>query len=235
MNTKIFYLYRDASNFKVLNACVIRGPITNDEIERILESCNRGEAFIPRVVGMPEKRFSSISQDDQPWFEFLDESSFTETAEEPTLDITAAELAAQFQKAHDNNEWDIADQEFDILVAKGIISGSGDASNESWNAKWRKKCANRYPHDLINGQTPFDRRRELFESPYGPDDYVVSVAVTGRVYVPVKKGRADEMVSAANEAVSEMYFGQLEDIDWDTVHIETPDGNFIDPNVIPST
>ena len=135
MNTKIFYLYRVASNFKVLNACVIRGPITNDEIERILESCNRSEAFIPRVVGMPEKRFSSISQDDQPWFEFLDESSFTETAEEPTLDITAAELAAQFQKAHDNNEWDIADQEFDILVAKGIISGSGDSSNESWNAK----------------------------------------------------------------------------------------------------
>ena len=57
MNTKISYLYRDADNYKMHNKCVIAGTLTTEQTRTIKDCCEMGEYFIPRQVGLPERRF----------------------------------------------------------------------------------------------------------------------------------------------------------------------------------
>jgi len=57
LNTKIEYLYRDASNYKVYNECVVKGIVTAEQRKEIVDCLNEGEYFIPSQVGLPEKRF----------------------------------------------------------------------------------------------------------------------------------------------------------------------------------
>lgn len=102
MNTLISYLYRDASNYKVWNACVIPGLITQEQIKQIMQTLVDGENFIPSLVGMPESRFDSWTEDDTDWFE-LYESSFTPVDQDATLDIPPDELVARFRKAGSTN------------------------------------------------------------------------------------------------------------------------------------
>lgn len=102
MNTLISYLYRDASNYKVWNACVIPGLITQEQIKQIMQTLIDGENFIPSLVGMPESRFDSWTEDDTDWFE-LYESSFTPVDQDATLDIPPDELVARFRKAGSTN------------------------------------------------------------------------------------------------------------------------------------
>ena len=64
MNTKITYLYRDASNYKVWNEQVLKGTITDDQIRIICGCLLDGEFFIPFKVGLPEDRFASWTVDD---------------------------------------------------------------------------------------------------------------------------------------------------------------------------
>lgn len=77
-------------------------------------------------------------------------------------------------------------------------------------------------------------------------EYIVSIAVTGRVHVAldseeVKKALApskktvtiEDLFGAANDIVSDFDFGPLDDIDWEPVNIETPDGNIIDYDTLP--
>ena len=72
MNTKIYYLYRDASNYKVLNHCVVKGLLTEEQKDIILSSLYEEEYFIPHKVGMPEKRFDKWDDElDHIWFEKL--------------------------------------------------------------------------------------------------------------------------------------------------------------------
>lgn len=86
MNTKISYLYRDADNYKMHNKCVIAGTLTTEQARTIKDSCEMGEYFIPRQVGLPERRFDRYDPAvDHCWFE-LDEDCFSETIEPPTLE-----------------------------------------------------------------------------------------------------------------------------------------------------
>ena len=103
-NTKIEYMYRDGSNYKVYNECIIRGPITDEQIDVIMASLDEGEYFIPSVVGMPEVRFGDVG----PWFE-LDRMGFSKARCEPTLDLTGAELAQRFADAARDNKWQEAE------------------------------------------------------------------------------------------------------------------------------
>lgn len=98
MNTKIDYLYRDASNYKVWNSCVISGELSSSNIDEIMETLVDGENFIPRLVGMPETRFDSWTEDDTDWFE-LYRSSFEPTNQPPTIDVSSDELVARFREA----------------------------------------------------------------------------------------------------------------------------------------
>ncbi|MBP3585213.1 MAG: hypothetical protein J6J59_05960 [Peptococcaceae bacterium] len=69
LNTKIEYLYRDASNYKIYNECVVKGILTAEQREEIVDCLSEGEYFIPSQVGLPEKRFDDWTEDDHPWFE----------------------------------------------------------------------------------------------------------------------------------------------------------------------
>ena len=102
MNTKISYLYRDADNYKMHNKCVIAGKLTTEQARTIKDSCEMGEYFIPRQVGLPERRFDRYDPAvDHCWFE-LDEDYFSETIEPPTVALTATELVNRFEGCKNN-------------------------------------------------------------------------------------------------------------------------------------
>jgi len=101
-NTKITFLYRDASNYKMLNEVILKGAATEEDKKAILESCD-GEFFIPEQVGLDVERFGDITEDDHCWCE-LGEDAFSETDAGPTEDITVSELAERFRQAA--GRWD---------------------------------------------------------------------------------------------------------------------------------
>lgn len=94
-NTKIKYLYRDASNYKVRNQCIVSGAITEEQKRHILDALLDGENFIPEQVDLPAERFGSWTDDDTAFFE-LDECGFTLTDEDPTVELNIDKLVANF-------------------------------------------------------------------------------------------------------------------------------------------
>ena len=102
MNTQIRYLYRDASNYKVENECVVAGTFTQEQIAQIMDCCDLGEYFIPSQVGLPEQRFSQYDPaEDHCWFE-LAEDGFEETAKPATVGISAQQLVENFSVAKEH-------------------------------------------------------------------------------------------------------------------------------------
>ena len=109
MNTKITYLYRDGCNYKQLNEVIVNGHITEEQKRTIINCCDSKEYFIPRQVDFPESRFGKVDlETDTCWFE-LDESSFEDTSEEQTLDMTPEDVVKQFESAAGNwNDTDMS-------------------------------------------------------------------------------------------------------------------------------
>lgn len=104
MNTRISYLYRDASNYKVPNECIVRGLLTDEQTKAILDCLDR-DKFIPSQVGLPEKRFDRFDpEEDTCWFE-LYESGFEPTDAEATVDLSVEELVSRFLSK--KNHWEI--------------------------------------------------------------------------------------------------------------------------------
>ena len=102
MNTQIRYLYRDASNYKVENECVVTGTFTPEQIAQIMDCCDLGEYFIPSQVGLPEQRFDRYDpEEDHCWFE-LSEDGFEETAKPATIGISAQQLVENFAAAKEH-------------------------------------------------------------------------------------------------------------------------------------
>ena len=99
MNTKISYLYRDASNYKVYNDAVVRGEAAKEQAKEIFSCLQDGEYFIPGQVGLPESRFDDITEDDHAWFELL---CLENTKEAPNVDMDVSEILERFQKAKGN-------------------------------------------------------------------------------------------------------------------------------------
>ena len=100
MNTKIGYLYRDASNYKVWNEVVVEGVMTESQKETIQACLFDGENFIPHLVGLPETTFVDLGyqyseQDDTPFFE-LSVSNIESTVDEQTESLTVDELVKKF-------------------------------------------------------------------------------------------------------------------------------------------
>lgn len=111
MNTRINYLYRDACNYKKHNEVVLSGELTPTHLKRIEACLMDGEFFVPRCVGLPERRIEDVrTDDDHCWFEWsisedydLNESGVQLTDKPPTVDMTVEELVANFEKV---SEWD---------------------------------------------------------------------------------------------------------------------------------
>lgn len=104
INTKINYLYRDAEDYKVHNKCIIKGTFTDKQKKQILDSLESGEFFIPGKVSLPAKQFENWNYEtDHPWFE-LDEDSFEETIDSPTINVTANKLTKLFVES--KGDWE---------------------------------------------------------------------------------------------------------------------------------
>lgn len=103
MNTRISYLYRDASNYKMLNEAIVHGSITKYQIDIIMGCLKYGENFIPSQIGLPEKRFGELTEDDHCWFE-LQKSGFASTEDDPGVGMTVDELVKKFLEMKGN--WD---------------------------------------------------------------------------------------------------------------------------------
>ena len=102
-NTRIEFLYRDASNYKAYNSVVVSGTFTDEQIGRIMDCLEDGMYFIPEQIDWPVERFSSITEDDHPWCE-LCETDFEITEQKPTITMTVDEIVSRFAAAKDN--WD---------------------------------------------------------------------------------------------------------------------------------
>ena len=102
-NTMIEFPYRDASNYKIWTECIIKGEFTKDHQERIRAAVDFEGFYIPEIVGLPCNRFSEETNDDHPWIAFED-TIFTETDSEPTIDLTVEDLVSRFQ-AVGTNGW----------------------------------------------------------------------------------------------------------------------------------
>jgi len=115
MNTKIYYLYRDTSNYKVQNVCVIPGVVSSEQIREIIACLDDGEYFIPSLVGLPERKFDTYdSQDDHPFFE-LREEDFSSTDEPAMIELTPAELVKAFQQHKGKWNHIDADRAYELL------------------------------------------------------------------------------------------------------------------------
>lgn len=117
MNTKVTYLYRDANNYKMWNQCIVKGNLSEEQKERILNSLNEGEFFIPRKVGLPEGRFDKWDSADHIWFE-INEDSFILTEEEPTVLLSVNDLVKSFTLNKGKWENDIS---YSIEEAKASV------------------------------------------------------------------------------------------------------------------
>lgn len=102
-NTRINYLYRDGSNYKVHNSIVVSGQMTQEMIAACLDACDEGEYFIPSQVNLPEAKFEVETEDDTPWFE-LNVNDFEPTFQHPEDDrLTTEKLVEDFKMAAEHH------------------------------------------------------------------------------------------------------------------------------------
>lgn len=96
-NTLIRYLYRDSSNYKKQNSCVIPGEMAPQQWARILATLEEECYFIPSSVGIPEERFEKFDPAvDHAFFELAHDFELTD--QPATVQLTAEELACAFER-----------------------------------------------------------------------------------------------------------------------------------------
>lgn len=103
MNTRMSYLYRDASNYKYSEDVVVAGKLQFSDLQPYLGNLDE-DGFCPEDVALPHpgkhaKGFPG--DDDHCWCE-LSEDDFEPTKDDPAM--TAQELIARFERAH-ADEW----------------------------------------------------------------------------------------------------------------------------------
>lgn len=105
MNTRMEYLYRDASNYKSPNQVIVAGTITEEQKEAILQTLEDGTYFIPEQVGLDLYRGWDITEDDHPFCELDVEKDFYETEEAADDEnFTVDDLVAAFLST--GGKWD---------------------------------------------------------------------------------------------------------------------------------
>lgn len=128
-NTRITYLYTDASNYHKPNVAVVTGRLLPSEILTIIDCCDGQEFFIPGQVGLPERRFGPLTEDDHCWFK-IGEEDFEPTDAAPTVSITARELLESFKAAKDNWKDDIYPNEESNDASASVEDDEAPATEE---------------------------------------------------------------------------------------------------------
>lgn len=104
-NTKISYLYRDASNYKITTGIILKGEITETQKKAIMDSLDEGEYFIPEQIGLIHPMFSDGWTEDDHCFCELNSDDFSICEDEPTEELSIEELVDRFVKAGKDG-WD---------------------------------------------------------------------------------------------------------------------------------
>ena len=90
-NSKIYYLYRDAANYKTFNDAVVSGSVTLEELSPYFHD---HQFFIPSEVGLEDLQPEIFTIDDHIWHEVF---SVEPTEESPTGEIGSKELVEKFK------------------------------------------------------------------------------------------------------------------------------------------
>jgi len=106
VNTKVMYMYRDASNYKIYSEAIVAGsinefygsPFDETALRKFKQHCLiDGEYFYPTGVGLPNNNFQTAGyaayEDDPDWSEFI---GFEETKLPPTLEMKIGDLLNAF-------------------------------------------------------------------------------------------------------------------------------------------
>lgn len=83
------------------NEVVVEGLMTPEQEQRIWNSLQDREYFIPHLVGLPEERFASETEDDHPYFEL---QSLSPTNIPASCDMDVEELVKAFENYAKNWE-----------------------------------------------------------------------------------------------------------------------------------
>jgi|TARA_Y100000310_G_scaffold266155_1_gene277546 hypothetical protein len=95
MNTKISYMYRDASNYKAYESEVIKGVIKESGLK---DECF--DEFIPNECGLPSLQGQLTAYNGGTWTEddhvYHSDLQLEPTEKEPTVEITAEDFIKKF-------------------------------------------------------------------------------------------------------------------------------------------
>lgn len=108
MNTKIYYLYRDGSNYKEGKEIILEGTLFPQQIDDIFKKFDNDEFFIPSQVGLinlQDRMVNFPNEDDHVWHE-LEREDITTTNEPANTTITAIDLYNNFMKI---TEWNVTE------------------------------------------------------------------------------------------------------------------------------
>ena len=124
LNTRIAYLYRDASNYKAGGEIVVTGHLTFSDIAPYLDG---GEFFIPQQVGLEplQSKLTAYSDgqtndDDHVWHE-LREGDIAPTDAEPDATFSTRELIAAFTRAKATG-WDVTRSARELGIKSGGLT-----------------------------------------------------------------------------------------------------------------
>ena len=133
-NTILTYNYRDASNYKSTTTLFVEGEMSEEDMARILASCNNTEEleFVPEAIGLPLARPGEYQpQDDHPWAYFYQKASdnYNYTDKDIVCDIKLGDLIKLFEGNAKN--WDrLAAEQEAFLESEAAKNKQSDEEDE---------------------------------------------------------------------------------------------------------
>lgn len=158
-NTRVTYLYRDASNYAETHSVVVTGE--PDVLQRAFAAASPDGLFIPSQVGLPDlqERIGGgrLYEDDGPWHEIL---GVEPAAVAATVDLSADELAQHLKSVTwDEAAWVDAERVAALAAADGDVTKARLVGALAAAADTRKIAAAAATHLIVLGGAPETTRQ----------------------------------------------------------------------------
>lgn len=106
-NSKIYYMYRDAGNYKFYQKVVIQGKLTFDDLKPYFHD---HDFFIPSQLGWPDLQPEPLTVNDHIWHQIYEVELTNENA---TFEFSAEVLIEKFRELSFKN-WN----EYEVIQEK---------------------------------------------------------------------------------------------------------------------
>lgn len=97
VNTELYYMYRDADNYKQYECVVLRGVLCESDVQKIFSSLDEDGGFVPSAVGLDDLQDRNVNgwqnNVDHPFHEIL---TLKSTRRKPTTDMTVLDFLNRF-------------------------------------------------------------------------------------------------------------------------------------------